>query len=350
MDSTRIECEAADWLAKRDSGNWSDADTRAFAEWQNESTAHRIAVIRLQTTWQRADRLRALGAGVPREEIPASGSWNLSPFFDRVQRAALPGPAPAQRPKTSAWGIRSMRAWAAMLVLALGVASAGYFLAYDRNTYRSEIGAVKRVALPDGSTVTLNTNSIIRVNFSRESRRIDLERGEAFFEVAHNRARPFVVSAAGERVIAVGTQFSVFRQAADTRVVVTEGKVKVEEFQGGVVIGPVTELPAGSIAQVGTAGALVKQSSIAEAEAYTSWRSGYITLNNTELTVAVEEFNRYNKKQLVIGDPSIATLRVGGNLRAANVEAFVRVLEEGFPVRAQDLGDHIVLSGIRNKR
>jgi len=389
MDSTRIEHEAADWLARRDSGAWSEADARAFAEWQGASTAHRIAVLRIETTWQRADRLQALGAGVPRGQIPAPGSWRVSPFFERGQRgvATVSGgaedvatgaerserserserfessegsgssedavtdsmPAPALLAKKRAGGIRAPRAWAAMLVLALGGAIAAYFLAYDPDTYRADIGAIKVISLADGSTVTLNTNTVVHVRLSGTARRIDLERGEAFFEVAKDPGRPFLVSAAGERVIAVGTQFSVLRRAADTRVVVTEGKVKVEEFKGGAAVGPATELPAGSIAQVGSAGVLVKQGSLEEAEAYTSWRSGYITLNDTELATAVAEFNRYNKKQLVIGDPSIATLRVGGNLRAANVEAFVRVLEEGFPVRAQDQGDHIVLTGTGNQ-
>ena len=356
MDSTRIEREAADWLARGDSENWSEADARAFADWQNECTAHRIAVIRIQTTWQRADRLQALGAGVPRGQIPAPGSWRLSPFFDREQRPVEPvssdpdevptydTPAPAPH-QIRASGIRSPRAWAAMLVLALGVTSAGYFFAYDRDTYRSDIGVIKVVSLADGSTVTLNTNTVIRVRFSGASRRIDLERGEAFFEVAKDPRRPFFVSAAGEHVIAVGTQFCVYRRTTDTRVVVTEGKVKVEEFKGGAAVGPATELPAGSIAQVGSAGVLVQQGSVAQAEAYTSWRSGYISLNDTELATAVAEFNRYNKKQLVIGDPSIATLRVGGSLRAANVDAFVRVLEQGFPVRAQDQGGQVVLTG-----
>ncbi len=350
MDSTQIEREAADWLARRDSGDWSEADARAFTDWQNERTAHRIAVIRIQTIWQRADRLQALGAGVPRGQIPATGSWRLSPFFDRAQRPdnnapTNDTPAPQLRPKIRASGLRAPRAWAAMLVLALGAASASYFLFYDPNTYRSDIGAIKVVSLSDGSTITLNTNTVIRGRLSGTARRVDLERGEAFFEVAKDPRRPFFVSAGGERVVAVGTKFSVFRRTVDTRVVVTDGKVKVEEFKGGAAVGPATELPAGSIAQVGSAGVLVKQGSVAEAEAYTSWRSGYIMLRDTELASAVAEFNRYNKKQLVIADSSIAALKIGGNLRAANVDAFVRVLEEGFPVRGQDEGDQIVLTG-----
>ncbi len=363
MDSARIEREAADWLARRDSGEWSETDAQAFSDWESESTAHRIAVIRIQTIWQQADRLQALGAGVPRGEIPAPGSWRLSPFFERGRRAPQPlsaddpddsigsieltqEPAPqlSTKPRESArFGRRPLRAVAAVLILGIAGASTGYLRAYDPNAYRSAIGDIKVISLSDGSRVTLNTNTAIHVALSAGERRIELKQGEAFFEVAKDPRRPFVVSTAGKHVIAVGTKFSVFRGTLDTRVVVTEGQVKVEEFRDGSAVGPVTELPAGSIAQAGSAGVLVKHTTLTEAETYTSWRSGYITLRDTELASAVAEFNRYNSKQLVIDDPSIASLRIGGNLRATNVEAFVRVLEEGFPVQAEDQGDRIVL-------
>jgi transmembrane sensor len=94
----------------------------------------------------------------------------------------------------------------------------------------------------------------------------------------------------------------------------------------------------------------VKHSTVAEAETYTSWRSGYIALRDTVLAAAVAEFNRYNQKQLVIADPSIAEIRIGGNLRATNVDAFVNVLERGFPIRADDQGNRIVLTGKARER
>src|SRR5882724_8854243 len=90
MDSARIEREAADWLARRDSGDWDEAQEQAFAAWQEQSTAHRVAVIRINTIWQKADRLQALGAGVPRGQVPAPGSWRLSPFFEHGKRSAQP--------------------------------------------------------------------------------------------------------------------------------------------------------------------------------------------------------------------------------------------------------------------
>jgi transmembrane sensor len=342
MDSAQIEREAAAWLAKRDSGDWGEGEERAFADWQDQSTAHRIAVIRINTIWQKADRLQALGAGVPRGQIPAPGTWRLSPFLEHGRRSTQPAKPTASR--TLKW-----RALAAALVLGIGAASA-YFAAYDPDSYHSAIGAIRAVALADGSTITLNTNTAIHVALTDTERRIDLDRGEAFFEVAKDPRRPFIVSAGGKHIIAVGTKFSVFREAADTRVVVTEGQVKVQEVQGGVAVGPVTQIAAGSIAQAGSAGVLVRHSSVAEAETYMSWRSGYIALRDTELADAVAEFNRYNKKQLVIADPAIADLRIGGNLRATNMEAFVRVLEEGFPVRAEDQGNRIVLTGKASRR
>lgn len=372
MDSTQIEREAADWLAKRDSGDWGEADERAFAEWQGQSIAHQIAVIRIRTVWQKADRLQALGAGVPRGQIPAPGSWRFSPFFEHAKRPAQPtlpvkdsdsidadaadsAPTndahdPNPQVRAAASRIPKWRALAAALVLGVGAASAWFFLGSDQNSYRSAIGDTKAVSLADGSTITLNTNSAIHVALTAAERRIDLDRGEAFFEVAKDPHRPFIVSTAGKRIVAVGTKFSVFRGDLDTRVVVTEGQVKVEELRGGVAVGPVTQLPAGSIAQAGSAGVLVKHSSVAEAETYVSWRSGYISFRETDLAAAVAEFNRYNQKQLVIADPSIAEIRIGGNLRATNVDAFVRVLEEGFPVRAEDQGNRIVLTGKASQR
>lgn len=346
MDSAQIELDAAAWLARCDSGNWNETDERAFAAWQAQSTAHRIAVIRIQTTWQKADRLQALGAGIARGEIPKPGSWQLprlSGNDKRTQHIARPAfEAPA-------FARRIFKPWAlvASLLLALCGACIGYFVYREPNIYRSAIGETRVVTLPDRSTLTLNTNSAVRVTLTATERRIDLYNGEVFFEVAQDPQRPLVVNAAGKRIVVVGTRFSVFREPLDVRVVVTEGQVSVAELRDGRAVGPETRLPAGSIARAGAAGVIVKHSTVAEAETYTTWLKGYIALHDTELATAVAEFNRYNKRQLVIADPAIAAMRIGGNLRATNIDAFIRVLEEGFAVRAEDQGNRIVLTGKR---
>jgi transmembrane sensor len=361
MESARIEREAADWLAKRDSGSWSEADAQAFEQWQSQATSNRIAVIRIEAAWQKADRLKALGAGVPAGEIPPPGSWRLSPERWRsVQRATKPlqilrrkrdprfeaRPAIPSDPSSPT---RRLRAWAAVMVLALSGGLFAYLIVGGGSTYRSNIGQIRVVSLSDGSTVTLNTNSVVRVRYSHTERFVDLERGEAFFEDIKDPGRPFVVSTAGQRIVAVGTKFDVFRRAMATRVVVTDGQVNVENFEHGAPVGPMTELSAGSIAQVSFGTVLVRHLALGEAQDYIAWRSGYLRFHDTQLATAVMELNRYNRRQLVIADPAIATLKIGGNVRATNVEAFVHALEEGFPVQATNQGAQIVLTAKRSQ-
>jgi transmembrane sensor len=340
VDSARIEIEAAEWLAKRDSGRWSEADEAAFGAWRDQSTAHRVAVIRLHTVWQRADRLQALGAGVPRGEIPPPGQWRLSVF---PNRAARPAVLASDSDRASRLQVRPhVRAIAATILVMLGAALSWYSLGRNANSYSTAIGSMEMVPLADGSRITLNTASAMRVELSPTERRVRLDRGEAFFEVAKDPTRRFVVHAGNKRIVAVGTEFSVLNSEDTVRVVVTEGIVEVTAVNGATP-GPATPVGAGSIAQAGAAGVAVQLLSVADAESSLSWRSGYIALRDTPLADAVAEFNRYNEKQLVIADPELAELRVGGNVRTTNVIAFVHVLERGFPVRATDLGDRIVL-------
>ncbi|HEY0940443.1 MAG TPA: FecR domain-containing protein [Steroidobacter sp.] len=340
MDSAKIELEAAEWLARRDGGHWSEADEAAFAAWQDQSTAHRVAVIRLQTVWQRADRLQALGAGVPRGEIPPPGQWRLSGLPERAAGSAAPASGSDRSSRMQPRPL--VRAIAAIMLVMLGAVLGWYSLGRGAHSYSTAIGSMEVVPLADGSRITLNTASAMRVELSDTERRVRLDRGEAFFEVAKDPTRRFVVQAGNKQIVAVGTKFSVFNSDGTVRVVVTEGIVEVTATDS-VTQAPTTPVTAGSIAQAGAAGVVVQQLSVADAESSLSWRSGYIALRDTPLADAVTEFNRYNEKQIVIADPELADLRVGGNVRTTNVIAFVHVLERGFPVRATELGDRIIL-------
>lgn len=338
MDSRQIEKTAADWLARRDSGSWSTADEEALAQWLAQATAHRVALIRLETVWQQADRLQALGAGVAAEEIPLPGQWRLSSFATPRQQTAG-----VETERKLSRGARWRFVAAAAIALVAVLAVAAYRLGYDPNSYRTAVGHTQAVPLADGSQITLNTDSRIHVAITESERRIDLERGEAFFDVAKDPARPFVVHAGDSRIVAVGTQFSVLRTGEDVRVVVTEGRVRVEKVSARKEHEPAVQLAAGGIARVAEAGVVVAERPLPEAERALSWRSGYMMLRDTALAEAVAEFNRYHERKLVIGDPAIAGIRIGGNLRLANLDAFVRVLEQGFPVRAIERDDQIVL-------
>ena len=223
--------------------------------------------------------------------------------------------------------------------------------------------------LADGSHLTLNTATQVLVELTPQERHIRLEDGEAFFQVAKDPNRPFVVEVGNKRVVAVGTEFSVRRTGDDMRVVVTEGKVRVESGSDGAagssqlaavgerkgVAAASTEiapqrrpgevfLTPGSVASAGDDGVVVEQKPVSEAEDDLTWRHGYLTFHDASLADAVAEFNRYNAHKIVIQDPAVAAIRISGSFRALNYEAFVRVLGAGFAIHARSTDDTTTLT------
>jgi transmembrane sensor len=153
-----------------------------------------------------------------------------------------------------------------------------------------------------------------------------------------------VVEAAGRRAVAVGTRYAVRRDADGVRVVVTGGRVRLEGEPGADGhAAPVALLPAGSLATAGRNGVLVRSLPLADVQRYLGWRDGFLAFDDLPLAQAAGEFNRFNARRLELADPAVAQLRVGGNFRWSNVEGFVGLLEQGFPVRAERHPDRIVL-------
>jgi transmembrane sensor len=361
MASNRqIELLASTWLARRDGSDWSAHDQCELDAWLQASVAHRVAYLRLQAAWRQSDRLKALGAGVPAGVVPRRSAWGLTPLPElrdappdgetdgradaRRQRAAAK-PASPQPSRTAAkgrWHTLPRYAAAGLAAVLIGSLAIGWrhYSAVDQSSYRTAIGGLQEVPLPDGSVITLSSDSRIVVTLSRHERLIDLQRGEAFFKVARDSSRPFVVSAGDRRAIAVGTRYDVRRDAADLRVIVT---LESDNGPGGHRQ-PTTLLPAGSIALATDVGVVVRSGSLQQAEELLSWRSGFLSFHDAPLSSAVAEFNRYNQRRIVIGDASTGALRVGGNFRWSNADSFVRLLEVGFPVRAVRGKDAIVLT------
>lgn len=344
-DHRQIERTASMWLARRDAGDWSARQQTALNAWLAESVAHRVAFLRLEAAWEETARLKAFAAGGSQTAAPARGEWAHSPYF----ASPLDGSHPVEHGRTMRkHGRRHWPLFASMAASLLAIAVvAGFALNHytrvDTGAWHTVLGAQQVVQLSDGSTVTLGSNTGLRMAFSRSERDLDLARGEAFFDVAHDAARPFVVHVEGYRVTAVGTRFDVRREHdRNLRVVVTRGLVRLQSTSDPAQAG--TMLPAGSIAMIDGADVLVKQVPLDEARERLSWRDGYAVFHGTPLAEAVGEFNRYNARKIVIADPSLDALRVGGNFRLDNSAAFVRLMQEVFPVEATQHGDRIVLS------
>jgi len=355
MDSIRIERRAAAWLARRDGEAWDAAAQMELDQWLAQDVAHRVAFLRLESAWEESDRLKALGAGRSHDGVPPRGTWRqaIDPAVPSAESNALtPAATPAPRdwvfaPRTTGHRARwPLSASAAMLVLALSaMAVFGWsrYVVQERASYASQVGDLRAVALADGSHATLSSNSRIDIALSQAQRHIDLRQGEAFFEVAKDAARPFVVGAGLRRAVAVGTRFSVRRDGASVRVVVTEGTVRLESDAADGRAQPTTLLPAGSIAIAGPDGVLVRSVSVTEAERLLDWRQGLLSFEHATLGEAVAEFNRYNTRRLVVADGRAAALQVAGTFQWSNTEGFVRLLEQGFPVRAEHRADRVVL-------
>jgi len=357
--SRQIEHDAAAWLARRDGGDWSAADAVALETWLAASTARKVAFLRLEAAWMQSGRLKALGAGLAVGELPDRGRWTQNLFDLRsTQGHDETGDVPVHDhapeiaraiagARTRALRAQGGRAWLA--AAALVVATLALAWGWQRHerveplAYRTAVGDLRNIALADGSAATLSSDSAIDVALSRNERHIELTRGEAYFEVAKDAARPFAVQAGDSRIVAVGTRFAVRREGDDVRVVVTEGIVRLESAPVDGRSQPVTLLPAGSTALANRSGVLVRTGSALDAERTLDWRRGYIVFLDTPLAVAVAEFNRYNTRPLVIGDATAAQLRVGGSFRWSNAEVFANLLEQALPVRAEREAERIVL-------
>ena len=236
---------------------------------------------------------------------------------------------------------RTMEKRFGTLFLLVGI---GLFLSQvqAQDVYQTPLGGLETVTLGDGSRVTLNTNTTLQVRLGRTQRRIDLETGEAYFIVTKDPARPFSVFVAGRTITATGTKFSVRRNARDVQVVVTEGRVQMAEVDASAPT-TVTTLPAGTVARAAGPEVLMRQAADTELERMLSWREGFVEFHDTTLADAVAEFNRYRAQPLSIADPSIASLKISGRFRSTNSDAFLWLLQQGFPVIAEDRPGRILL-------
>jgi transmembrane sensor len=308
--SARVRAEAAAWVAQIHGEEQSPEGEARLRAWLGESDEHRRAFERLTRAWEQAGKIRL-----------------------RASQDAV-AIEPRRRSRFVPWA-----AAAAMLVLALGVAV--YRLRVDAMV--TEVGQQRVGVLPDGTRVTLNTNTRIEVNYDEHARRVRLIRGEAWFEVAKNATWPFLVSVDGEIVRALGTSFIVRRDG-------TQG-ISVTLVEGRVSVTPIDQKAEPGEAQVLAPGqrlVLSEHSTSAvdrpDLTRVTAWRHGRVEFDATSLDDAAAEMNRYSKTRIILADADLARLSVGGVFRAGDSEEFVRIVTSAFGLRADRQGRDIVLS------
>jgi transmembrane sensor len=238
--------------------------------------------------------------------------------------------AHARAPRARSWTQwRPAVAAAAAVFVAIGVA---WFFIPRATTfeYASARGEVKELQLPDGSSVTLDGESSMTGRFSTKSRSVDLQRGRALFSVAHDASRPFAVTAASRRIVAVGTRFDVYLMNDGLTVTLLEGRVNVESQDSTV---PPVKLEPGQ-QYIERRGKIEIRTTGTTVESAVSWQKGLVNFDDLPLAEAVAIMNRYSPDQIVIRDAGIASLRVSGQFRAGESQRFAETLADMHGLRA----------------
>jgi transmembrane sensor len=327
-----LEDAAIAWLTERDDG-FSPAREREFAQWLRADPRHAAAVARLEQT------LSLLG------ELPAFRT-QLNTAFDR---AAPIVPFPPITPPVVVRPARRRPGVFAGIGLAAALAL-GSFLGWHALRppaaihYTTTVAGYERARLDDGSTLELNAASAVRVQFTAAERRVQLESGEAHFAVAHDTARPFIVSAGPIAVRAVGTAFNVrYTSGGDIEVTVTEGKVAVS----GVERVDPNALSAAIFVTAGQRIVLphhapppaVEQVDPAALRAALAWQSRLADFAEAPLADVIARFNARSRVQLFLADEKLADRRIGGTFALDEAESFVRLLERDGEIVGERRGE-----------
>ncbi len=320
-----IEERAAHWLVRRQEAKWGAADQARLEAWLRESTAHEVAYLRLEAGWGKVERLAALR----RSPIPPTQPRRTGrPPRVKSRIGSHPG----------AWGIAAAGLLLGLVILAV------YQRSPANRVYATDVGGHEIVRLADGSRIELNTGTRVQVDLTSQARTVRLLRGEAYFEVAHDRSRPFVVYAGGRRLTVLGTKFSVRLDPGANRVqlAVAEGRVQLEGLQPQSDSQPMIAIGGDRAVAEGSSMRLESRSLAAVSDDL-SWRRGLLTFDQTSLTAAAEEFNRYNRTRIVI-EPAAAAIQIGGRFEAKNVDAFARLLQTGFGLQVVESDGEIRVS------
>lgn len=308
-----LDAQAAGWVVRLEAGPLDEAEQQVFEAWLRQSEAHATALAFARETWADLERLQGMDSREPDRRGPAQ------PFL------------PHHRPLSRR---RMWQSLAASLVLAAGV-GAFYFedtTAALRADYRTSPGETRVVALPDGSTVHLNTDTAIALRFDQGRREIELLAGEAVFTVAKVAAadrRPFVVRAAGGRIRALGTRFIVYRRDAAVDVTVLEHRVEVALGDEITVKPGALVLEAAQSVRYDRVSGLGQVRQI-DPENAAAWLRGRLVFDQVPLAQAAAELSRYRHGRIVIVDADLARRRVSGVFRLDDIDGALEIIAAEF--------------------
>jgi transmembrane sensor len=326
------EREASTWFARMNADDVSDDDRTRFEAWLRVHSCNAKAYAALSGTWQ---------------ELVESGPLVRAVNFGQVMNAASAPPAPRRR-----WAVAAVAA--GIGAIALGGAW-NLYKQKEETRFQTAIGEQVAVALPDGSSFDLNTDSRIWVDYSRRQRVIRLEHGEAYFKVAHDTQRPFWVRAGDYWVRAVGTAFNVYLTPTGVEVTVSEGTVNVVHATANesppsdaATTQSASPVTAGEQADVHGRAEVIHELNSAQLSRLLAWRKSSLYFQDQPLGDVVNELMRYTTLKVEFDDDALRQLPVGGTFQTSpeGAEALLTLLHDGFGTTIRRDGQgHVYIEG-----
>lgn len=323
---------AARWFLRLADDDASDKDKRAFEKWMAADERNRRDFYSVAETWGAMDGLIA----EHRHEMQAMVMRDTRDAMHERQKGM-------QRRGLLAASL------AAFAVTAIG---GGTWFARQPSSYSTGLGERRAIRLADGSTISLDANTSVRVRLSEDERKLWLDAGRARFNVAHDPLRPFSVTAGDRVVVATGTSFSIEHLSDQVRILLYEGSVTILN-KGAPAAASSIRSPTTATRNIkaGQELILAKGDNLAKAPTETpdltlssSWESGLLSFDATPLTAAVERMNRYSDRKIIVA-PSAANLRVSGVFKSDDNQGFIEGVTVVLPVTAREEGNTIVLTG-----
>jgi transmembrane sensor len=308
---------AADFFARRRCGDWSDTDQAELDAWLAESVLHEAAYLRVEGIAARADQLAAFRAL-------------------KLRRAAAVGNG---RFRHRWFALPLLAAASVALAAMFGGRFAASLMQPPDRSFSTDVGGRTFLSFSDHTQIELNTDTVLRFRMTTAERTVWLEKGEAWFHVAHDAAHPFAVIAGRHRITDLGTEFFVRRGSDGVEVALLNGRAALST-EGAQT----ATLTPGDDAVATPSSVSVARKTQQELADELAWRRGMLVFRKTKLADVVREFNRYNTTRLVISDPSIADEPFTADLKTDDFGAFLNLAQTVLNLRAVREGNDILIS------
>jgi transmembrane sensor len=330
-EADKIRQVAAAWVVKIENQDLSAEEQKSLNNWLQQSPKHKEELYRLANLW---DSMSEIGENI-----------------NSAEPEVIHPPLIEKNNLRKKWHTKYMIAACFSLFMVIPLIAFFYNfvdLTSSNGQYTTDVGEQRSITLSDGSEIFLNTNSLVNVSFSRNIRLITLQKGEANFDVAPNKSRPFIVKASNGDVRALGTSFSVRLEKNKVNVLVSHGTVRVRAIEDEKLDNVTTSVNADSEVTVGAGNHVIfdntKVESVIKEDDQTLakklyWKQGFLAFDDEKLSDVVTEISRYTRMNIVISDPQIAELRVGGFYPINNLDKVFTSLELNLGLTVEKIGN-----------